>query len=327
MNRVAVMMCIMVLVIAFACAPYAGQILNYPVPTSLATKAVIFAIAASALNLVLGDAGLVSFGHAAYFGLGGYVVGILNLHYVSNTKFLTLIAGTNDLVATLLVAIILGGALGLFFGAVALRTRGAQFIIITLALSQMMFYLFVSLRMYGGDDGIGVRRRNVLPVIDTSSDATFYYVCLFILIVVVGTLEHLRRSRFGFIVSAIRQSERRVGAAGLVPFRFQLLAMTISGAIASLAGALMANQLKFVSPEMLSWEQSGDLMIMVILGGVGTTLGPFLGAAAFVALEHIFSVWTNNGQIGVGMVLLCVVMFTKGGLQSAVDRLLARRAS
>lgn len=308
--------------------PLLGGTFGYPALTKVATEAVIFAIAASALNIVLGNAGLVSFGHAAYFGLGGYVVGILNFHFVNQSTFLSILPGTNELIVTLLIALVLGAIMGLFVGVISLRTRKAQFIIITLAFAQMMFYFFVSLSAYGGDDGIGLRRRNVLPLIDTASDPTFYYVCLAILALVLLVLLQLRRSRFGFVLAAIRQSERRVHAAGLTPFRFQLLAMTISGAITALAGALMANHLKFASPEMLSWVQSGDLMIMAILGGVGTVLGPVLGAIALVTMENVFVTWTNNWQIAVGLILLLVVLFTNGrGLVGALDRLVARKGS
>ena len=282
----------------------------------LATRIVIYAIAASSLNLILGYGGLVSFGHAAYFGVGAYAVGMLYFHFSNAEPFLGLFPGTNQLLVTIPVAIVTSAIFALVLGALSLRTAGLQFIMITLAFAQMVFFLFVSLKYYGGDDGLIVRHRNVLFNLDMADDTTFYFVCLAIAAVYIFLFWRLAESRFGLVLGGIRQNERRLAAIGISTYRYKLVAFVIAGAGAGLAGALMANFAKFVSPDLLDWSQSGELMIMVILGGGATLFGPLIGAAILIGLETVLTGWTEHWQVFLGPFLILVALFTRGGVLS-----------
>ena len=306
--------------------PFIADGVGMPAATTLATSMLIYGIAAASLNLALGYGGLVSFGHAAFLGLGGYVVGILYHHFVSGDPVFGWFAGTNQLIVSVPAAMLVCGLLAAAIGALSLRTSGVQFIMITLAFAQMLFFLFVSLKAYGGDDGLIIRRRNALPGLDTRDDTTFYFVCLAIAAVCWLLLRRFARSRFGVVLSGVRQSERRMAALGFTPYVYKLVAFIVSGMGTGLAGALLANHLRFVSPDTLHWTKSGELMVMVVLGGVGTLSGPWLGAAALVALEAILAAWSENWQIFLGLVLLVVVLLTRGGLDRLL-RLLGRRSS
>ena len=180
---------------------------------------------------------------------------------------------------------------------------------ITLAFAQMLFFLFVSLKAYGGDDGLIVRRRNVLSDLNTRDDTTFYFVCLALAVVWFALMARLVRSRFGVVLGGIRQSERRMAAIGVSTYRYKLVAFVISGMGTGLAGALMANFARFVSPDMLHWTQSGELMIMVILGGTGTLIGPALGAVVLIGLETVLAAWTEHWQVVLGPILILIVLF------------------
>ncbi|HKU95213.1 MAG TPA: branched-chain amino acid ABC transporter permease [Vineibacter sp.] len=307
--------------------PFIAEWLGVPAATTLATSMLIYGIAAASLNLALGHGGLVSFGHAAFLGLGGYVVGILYHHFVSEAPVFGWFAGTNQLVVTVPAAMLVCGLAAACIGALSLRTSGVQFIMITLAFAQMLFFLFVSLKAYGGDDGLIVRRRNVLPGLDTRDDTTFYFVCLVIAAGCWWLMQRFTRSRFGVVLAGVRQSERRMAALGFTPYAYKLVAFIVSGMGTGLAGALLANHLRFVSPDMLHWTKSGELMVMVVLGGVGTLWGPWLGAAALVALETVFAAWSENWQIFLGLVLLAVVLLTRGGLDRLLRLMSGRRAS
>ncbi|MCO5089603.1 branched-chain amino acid ABC transporter permease [Bosea sp. (in: a-proteobacteria)] len=307
---------------ALVALPFAVQALGQPALVTLATRVLIYAIAAASLNLALGYGGMISFGHAAFFGIGGYVVAILYRTLMDDGLFLGFIPGTDQLLITLPAAILAGGLVACVIGALSLRTSGVQFIMITLAFAQMLFFLFVSLKAYGGDDGLTIRRRNALFGLDTRDDITFYFICLAATALVFLALWRIVGSRFGMVLAGIRQNERRMAAIGIAPYRYKLAAFVISGMGCGLAGALMANYLRFVSPDMLHWTKSGELMIMVILGGVGTLIGPLLGAAALVVLETVLTGWTEHWQLVLGPILLLVVLFTRGGLSG----LIARRA-
>jgi branched-chain amino acid transport system permease protein len=311
---------LLALAAALVTLPFAVQALGQPALVTLATRALIYAIAAASLNLVLGYGGMISFGHAAFFGIGGYVVAILYRTMMDDALFLGFIPGTDQLLVTLPAAILAGGLFACVIGALSLRTSGVQFIMITLAFAQMLFFLFVSLKAYGGDDGLTIRRRNALFGLDTRNDTTFYFICLAATALVFLALWRIAGSRFGMVLAGIRQNERRMAAIGLAPYRYKLAAFVISGMGCGLAGALMANYLRFVSPDMLHWTKSGELMIMVILGGVGTLIGPLLGAAALVALETVLTGWTEHWQLVLGPVLLIVVLFTRGGLAGLITR-------
>ena len=296
--------------------PWATTEAGNPALIGLATRIVIYAIAASSLNLILGYGGLVSFGHAAYFGVGAYAVGMLYFHFSNAEPFLGLFPGTNQLLVTIPVAIVTSAIFALVLGGLSLRTAGLQFIMITLAFAQMVFFLFVSLKYYGGDDGLIVRHRNVLFNLDMADDTTFYFVCLAIAAVYIFLFWRLAESRFGLVLGGIRQNERRLAAIGISTYRYKLVAFVIAGAGAGLAGALMANFAKFVSPDLLDWSQSGELMIMVILGGGATLFGPLIGAAILIGLETVLTGWTEHWQVFLGPFLILVALFTRGGVLS-----------
>jgi branched-chain amino acid transport system permease protein len=314
------------LLIALIALPVVADAAGFAALTSLATRVLIYGIAAASLNFVLGYGGMVSFGHAAFFGIGGYTVGILYQHYSFGEPLFGFIPGTNQMLITLPVAIVLSGVMAAIIGALSLRTGGVQFIMITLAFAQMLFFLFVSLKTYGGDDGLIIRRANELPWLNMRDKHTVYYVCLAIAVLFFALLWRIVNSRFGNVIVGLRQSEKRMAAIGLPAYRYKLVAFIISGMGCGLAGALMANFLRFASPDMMHWTKSGELMIMVILGGVGTLFGPLIGAAVFIVLESLLASWTENWQLGLGLILLFVVLYTQGGVQALGARLVGRRA-
>ena len=311
---------------ALIALPQGADAIGMPALVALATRALIYGIAAASLNLALGYGGLVSFGHAAFFGVGGYVIGILFRHFTDDSLIFGVIPGANQLLITLPAAMLIAGLLAAAIGALSLRTSGVQFIMITLAFAQMLFFLFVSLKAYGGDDGMTIRRRNILPFVDTRNDTTFYFICLTIAAIFFFVMSRIVRSRFGMILGGLRQNERRMAAIGVASYGYRLTAFIISGAGAGLAGALMANYMRFVSPDMLHWTKSGELMIMVILGGVGSLFGPLFGALALILLETAFTGWTENWQLALGLILLAVVLFTRGGLSGLFKILRGARA-
>lgn len=313
-----------VLVVLIALPPVADA-MGQPALTSMAARILIYGIAAASLNIVLGYGGMVSFGHAAFFGIGGYVVGILYAHHASGDPLFGIIPGTNQLLITLPAAILVSGLAALIIGALSLRTSGVQFIMITLAFAQMLFFLFVSLKTYGGDDGLIIRRANEVPWLNMRDKQTVYYVCLAVAVVFFALLWRFVNSRFANVLNGLRQSERRMAAIGLPAYRYKLAAFVISGMGAGLAGALMANFMRFASPDMLHWTKSGELMVMVILGGVGTLFGPLAGAGVFIVLESVLASWTEYWQLGVGIILLFVVLYTQGGVQALAQRLAGRR--
>ncbi|MBA4205019.1 MAG: branched-chain amino acid ABC transporter permease [Polymorphum sp.] len=287
---------------------------------ALATRILIYGMAAASLNFVLGYGGMVSFGHAAFFGIGAYVVGILATHHSSGEPLFGFIPGTDQMLITLPLAVLVAGFFAAVIGSLSLRTGGVQFIMITLAFAQMLFFLFVSLKAYGGEDGIIIRRSNELPGLNMRDRATFYYVVLAITVLFFFGQRRLTQSSFGAVISGIRQNERRMAALGIPAYRYKLYAFVLSGMGAGLAGALMANFLRFASPDMMHWTKSGELMIMVILGGVGTLFGPFLGAGAFLVLETFLAQWSEHWPLALGLILLLLVLGTRGGLQALIAR-------
>jgi branched-chain amino acid transport system permease protein len=321
-KRPVLLAAVLILLIAL---PLIADATGYSAMTSLATRILIYGIAAASLNLVLGYGGLVSFGHAAFFGIGGYVVGILYQHYSLEEPLFGFIPGTNQMLITLPAAILVSGLAAAAIGALSLRTGGVQFIMITLAFAQMLFFLFVSLKTYGGDDGLIIRRTNELPGLNMRDKQTVYYVCLFITVAFFALLWRIVNSRFGNVLVGLRQSEKRMAAIGLPAYRYRLMAFVVSGMGCGLAGALMANFLRFASPDMMHWTKSGELMVMVILGGVGTLFGPLIGAAVFIVLETSLASWTENWQLALGFILLFVVLYTHGGVQALVLRLIGKR--
>lgn len=311
------------LLAALIALPIITEALGQAAWLALATRILIYGIAAASLNFILGYGGMVSFGHAAFFGIGGYVVGILFHHYSADTLLFGLIRGSNQMLVTLPLAILVAGAFAALIGALSLRTGGVQFIMITLAFAQMLFFLFVSLKTYGGEDGIIIRRTNEVPGLNMRDKATLYWFTLAVAALFFAGLHRLINSSFGAVIAGLRQNARRMTALGIPAYRYKLYAFTLSGMGAGLAGALMANFLRFASPDMMHWTKSGELMIMVILGGVGTLFGPLLGAAVFLALESFLSAWTEHWPLALGLILLVVVLGTKGGLGALIARIAA----
>jgi branched-chain amino acid transport system permease protein len=286
---------------------------------SFASRVLIYAIAATSLNLVLGYGGMISFGHAAFVGTGAYVGSILVAEGVTSA----FIGWPAAIAVSALAAWIIG--------AISLRTRGVYFIMITLAFAQMMFYLVNSMKAYGGDEGLTLRQRPSL-FIDLGNEVAFYYVVLSCLLLSIFLLYRLMRSRFGRVIVAIRENEARAEAIGFPVFRYKLACFVIAGAVAGLAGALLASHGKYVNPNVLHWVQSGTLMIMVILGGVGSLWGGVLGAAVLLGLEHLISDYPigwlaqlapnyqQHANLGVGLVMLAIVLFAPQGIAGLLER-------
>jgi branched-chain amino acid transport system permease protein len=294
--------------------PIWAHVAGEPFLVTLTTRAVIFAIAGVGLNLALGLGGLVSFGHAAFFGVGGYAMGILAYHAQTYTPMMFGIDGTTLMPVIWLVAIVASALLALAIGALSLRTSGVYFIMITLAFAQMLYYFTISWPAYGGEDGLSIYIRNRFPGLNTMVPIQFFAICYVLLIAVLAFVWALARSPFGLMLGAARQNEARVQAVGQTPFRLYLVAFAISGAITGLAGALFADLNRFVSPTMFSWHTSGEIMIFVILGGVGRVAGPVAGAALFILLEHTLGGLSDYWHIYLGAILLGVVLFARGGL-------------
>lgn len=296
--------------------PLLAHMAGEPFYVTLATRAAILALAGVGLNVALGFGGLVSFGHAAFFGLGGYAVGILASHaqnYEPLMSYPLLVNGTNQMLVLWLVAIIVSGIAALAIGALSLRTSGVYFIMITLAFAQMTYYFAVSWPAYGGADGLSIYVRNTFPGLNTLRPLDFFLLTYGVLIVVLLLVRMIAGARFGVTLQAIRQNPARVAALGLSPVRYRLLAFVISGMITGLAGALYADLNRFVSPAMLSWHMSGEIMVLVILGGAGRLFGPVAGACIYVLFEYAFGGLTDHWQFFLGAVLLCVVLFARGG--------------
>jgi branched-chain amino acid transport system permease protein len=291
-------------------APIVVQSLGLPALLGLITRIAIAALAAASLNVLLGYGGLVSFGHAAYYGLGAYTVGILNAQFVSGDPLFGFIPGTNELLITLPAAMLVSGLVAVGLGALCLRTAGVQFIMITLAFAQMIYFLFISLKAYGGDDGLLIRRPNIAPFLNLRDGATMYYLAAFCLIAYVLFCGRLMRSRFGRVIAGQRQSDRRMAALGVSTYPYKLLAFVLAGMGAGLAGALTANYARFVSPDLMHWTHSGDLLIMVVIGGAGRLWGPLLGAAVLIGLETVLAGWTQYWQIIMGPILVLVALYS-----------------
>ena len=281
---------------------------------TLATRVAILALAATGLNIALGLGGLVSFGHAAFFGLGGYAAGILATHAMNYEPIAFGIAGTNLMPIIWLVAMLVCGVVGLLIGLISIRTSGVYFIMITLAFAQMIFYFAISWPAYGGEDGLSIPIRNAFPGLNTLVPIQFFAVCAALLGLGIGFFAMLRASRFGSALEAARQNEARVAAVGIEPFRIRLAAFTISAMVTGVAGALFADLNRFTSPSMLSWQMSGELIVLIIIGGVGRAVGPLAGAIVFVAFEYWLGGLTERWQFFLGLVLLGIVLFARGGV-------------
>jgi branched-chain amino acid transport system permease protein len=277
---------------------------------SLFTRIIILAMAAVSLNLIMGFGGMVSFGHAAYIGIGGYVVGILAYE------------GTTSGLIQWPLALVVSALFALVIGALSLRTRGVYFIMITLAFAQMIYYVGVGLSRYGGDDGLTIYRRSQFAgLINLNNKTAFYYLCFGLLLATIYCIWRLVNSRFGLVIQGSRSNDRRMRAIGFPTFRYRLACFVIAGTICGLAGVLLANHTDFISPAMMHWTRSGDLIIMAVLGGMGTVAGPVMGAVALLVLEETLSGITEYWQIILGPMLLAVVLFARGGIDGMLASL------
>jgi branched-chain amino acid transport system permease protein len=291
---------------------------------TLFTRVVILAIAAVSLNLILGYGGMVSFGHAVYLGIGGYAVGILAFE------------GATSGFVQWPVALVVSALFALVVGALSLRTRGVYFIMITLAFAQLVYYFGVGLDRYGADDGLSIRQRSQFAgLVNLSDRVQFYYLCFAILIAAIYLTWRMVNSRFGLVIRGARSNDRRMRAIGFPTFRYRLTGFVIAGAICGLAGALLANHTGFISPATMHWTRSGDLIVMVVLGGMGSSFGPLIGTVLLLTLEEALPVlirvvaspvfgdaaarMAEYWQIVLGPLFLLVVLFARGG----IDGLLA----
>lgn len=305
------------LALALLAAPLVAVALDEPFYVALATRVAILALAGVGLNLALGSGGMVSFGHAAFFGLGGYVAGVAALHAFEGSAMLTwpiTIGGSESMLVVWLAAMALTAVVALAIGAISLRTSGVYFIMITLAFAQMIYYFAVSLPAYGGADGLPIYLRGGLPLIDTGDPLSFFLVCYALLLLALFLTHRLVGSRFGAALLCARMNPERLATLGIAPFPVKLTAFALSAMMTGLAGALYAELNGFVSPAMLSWQRSGEIIVFVILGGVGRLFGPLAGAALFILLESFVGGWTNRWQLVLGLVLLAVVLFARGGV-------------
>jgi branched-chain amino acid transport system permease protein len=296
--------------LVFALVPLLASFRAEAYVLSLVTRVMILSIAALALDLLIGYGALVSFGHAAFVGLGAYAVGILASH------------GIYDALISLPVALGMSALFALVTGIVCLRTKGVYFIMITLAFGQMAYFTASSLAPYGGDDGLTIRMRSTLagfPVL--ANDRALYYVCLLALLAAYLICRALVASRFGRVYRGARENALRIGTMGFEVYRYQLVAYVIAGALGGLSGFLLGNATDFVSPAYMSWQRSGDLLIMVIFGGLGTLNGAIIGTAAFLLTEEWLSGFTEHWKVIFGPLLVLVAVFAPGGLLGLVARL------
>ncbi len=299
----------LVLLLLLALVPFAASFGAQGYWVSMMTRVMIFAIAALSLDLILGIGGLVSFGHAAFFGIGAYAAGILIHH------------GKGDLLVAIPMALAVSGLYALITGAISLRTKGVAFIMITLAFGQMAFFLAQALYAYGGDDGLTLASRSTVagyPIL--KNRMVMFYMVLAMLAGTYVLCRALVASRFGRALQAARDNAIRTSSLGFDVFRIRLTAYVIAGMIAGLAGVLMANNTEFVSPSYMAWQRSGELIFMVILGGVGSLWGAVIGATAFLLIEEILSGLTQNWKVIFGPMIIAFVLFTRGGMAGLINR-------
>jgi len=305
------------LVVCLASVPLIAGLTDNPFLIRLFTRIVIFAIVAVALNFVLGFGGLISMVHAALFGIGAYVVAIAAFHEFESEPILGW-AGTVDLALTIPLAIVVTSLIAAAIGFISLRTSGLYFIMITLAFNQMFFYFFSGLGKYGGSDGLQILAGLTSAGWNLPTRTPFYYLCLVVLIFTLIVLAKIVRSRFGTVLVAARQNERRLYAIGVEPTPYKLLAFVISGAFCGLAGALWAASQGFVSPADMSWMRSGEFVVIAVLGGMSRVWGPVVGAIAFLTLEVGLSDWTTYWQLPIGLGMIAIVVFLQDGLAGAL---------
>ena len=300
---------VVVLLAALALLPVYVELGGSRFLLTLFTRIIILAMAAVSLNLILGFGGMMSFGHAVYLGIGGYAVGML-AHEGIYSGF---VQWPVALAASALFALVIG--------ALSLRTRGVYFIMLTLAFAQMAYYVVAGLARYGGDDGLTIYKRSqFFEPINLSNKTQFYYICLALLYASIYLVWRIVNSRFGMVIQGSRSNDTRMRAIGFPTFRYKLTCFVIAGVLCGLSGALLANHTDFVSPAMMYWTRSGDLIIMVVLGGMGSVVGPVFGAIALLVLEETLSGFTEYWQIILGPLLLLVVLFARGGIDGLLGK-------
>ncbi len=292
-----------------ALVPILADVFADPFLLTLFTRIVIMSIAAVSLNLILGYGGLVSFGHAAYIGIGGYTVGILAFH------------GVHAAWIQWPLAVIISGLVAAIIGLLSLRTKGIFFIMITLALAQLVYYLGNGAFAYGGDDGLTIMKRSDFGgLINLDDRPSFYWLCWVLLAATLFLCQRVVNSRFGLVLQGAKSNDRRMATIGFPVFRYRLTAFILAGMACGLAGVLTATFTNFISPAMMHWSRSGDLIVMVVLGGMGTLFGPLFGTVSFLLLEEILSGWTEYWKIVFGPILVLVVIFARGGIDGAISR-------
>ena len=291
-----------ILLLCLAMVPFYANWSEEPFLLTFFTRVLIFSMAALSLNLILGFAGLVSFGHALYLGLGAYSVGLLAFHGIDN--------GWLQLLITLIACAVVGAVTGF----ISLRTSGIAFIMITLAFAQMFFYLVISMKQYGGDDGLSIASRSQFGLFNLSSATTLYYVAFAFVLAVLAWFNRLIKSPFGMVLSGCRMNERRMKALGFQTTRYKLTAYIIACMLAGVAGLLYANLTGYASPAYMAWTLSGELIVMVVLGGMGTVMGPLVGALALLSFEEILKGITDHWPIVLGPLIILVVLTARRGL-------------
>jgi branched-chain amino acid transport system permease protein len=289
--------------VVLAVAPFVLQWLDQPFYLDLLSRALILAIAVVSLNLILGYGGMVSLGHAAYIGIGAYCVGIPAYYdYYSGWLHLALALGV-------------GGLFALVTGAISLRTKGVYFIMITMAFSQMIFFIFLSLEEYGADDGLVIYLRSEFPDwISMDNAIGLYYWIFAVLLLSLFFIHRLVNAHFGRVIVGSRFNEQRMQALGFDTYRYRLACYVLSAMLCSVAGMLLGNFAGFISPDIMSWPRSGELIFMAIIGGVGTLFGPLVGTIAFVLLEEFLSALTVYWHLIFGILLVLLVLYGKGGI-------------
>lgn len=292
--------------------PLVAPALDLTFYVSFVRRVMIFALAASSLNFILGYGGMVALGHAAFFGAGAYVVAMLSAEGFSNALIVWP------------AAVLVAALLSLIVGAISLRTKGVYFIMITLAFAQMVYYLFISLRKYGGEDGINLSSHSRLPALfpelNLANETVFYYLVLLVVVMCLLWINRLVNSHFGQALQGIRENETRMEALGYPVFRIKLLAFVIAGGLAGLAGALLANHNLFVSPSLMHWTESASLIVMVIVGGIGLRYGGVVGAAVMLTFEEFLRLYTDYWHMPLGLLLLAIVLLAPRGLAGVVSR-------
>ncbi len=305
----------LLLVALCALMPFIAPLIGQDFYTDVFARTMIWAIAAVSLNLIMGYGGMISFGHAVYIGVGGYAVGILTFH------------GIESAYIQWPVALAASGLVALIFGAISLRTRGVYFIMITLAFTQMVHFFSVSLEKYGSDDGLTIDARSdfSIPFFDLNDGMTLYYLIFVLMMLSIYVTYKIVNSRFGMVIRGAMSNDGRMRSIGYPTYAYKLTAFVIAGVMCGLSGILSANLEDFVSPDMMSWPRSGDLIFMVVLGGMGTIFGPLGGSIVFWLLSEILSNFTEHWHLIFGPFLILVVLFARGGLEGIIDQLGGRR--